>query len=406
MSNAELRISAEETAASREDRFHRFRLISWWDQQRLASAKTLVIGAGALGNEIIKNLALLGIGNLFVADLDRIENSNLSRSVLYREADNGEFKASVACRSAREIYPKMRTQAFIGNIVHDLGLGIFRWADVILGGLDNREARLAINRACQKLGRPWIDGGIEQIQGVARVFMPDGPCYECTMSKVDWDALNRRRSCNLLTREEMEGGRRPTTPTISSVIAGIQAQEAVKLLHGLPTIGGAGWYFDGVNTDGFRTDYQRKPDCYSHDPLESVVEIPCGVAGISVNAMLKEAQRLLGPAAELELPRDVLEKLVCPGCGKEEQVYTSLGKVRPEAALCPTCPGKRREVVTFFKIRGGEPFGERSLAEIGVPHFDILIARTLDRAIGLELTGDARGTLGELAGGEEDLQCS
>jgi molybdopterin/thiamine biosynthesis adenylyltransferase len=405
MSNAKVRITSEDTSAKHQDRFHRFRLINWWDQKRLSQAKVLIVGAGALGNELIKNLALVGVGNLFVADMDRIENSNLSRSVLYRESDNGQFKASVACRSARELYPAMRTHAFVGNILHDLGLGLFRWADVVLGGLDNREARLAINRACQKLGKPWIDGGIEQIQGVARVFLPDGPCYECTMSRRDWEALKYRRSCNLLSRSEMEGGMRPTTPTISSIIAGVQCQEAVKLLHGLPTIGGAGWYFDGVNTEGFITEYQRRSECYSHDPLESVVELPFGVADISVGDMLRQARRLLGPDAELEMARDVLEKLVCPNCGKEELVFSSLGKIGAGAAFCPVCPGKLREVVTFFKIRGDEPFVERSLKDIGVPQFDILIARTQDRAIGLELTGDVRSALGELEGSEEDLQC-
>ena len=62
----------------------------------------------------------------------------------------------VAARRAVEIYPGMRVQPFHGNVVYDLGLGVFRWADVVLGGLDNREARLAINRACWKTNRPWI----------------------------------------------------------------------------------------------------------------------------------------------------------------------------------------------------------------------------------------------------------
>ena len=74
-----IRISGNEEQQS--DRFDRFRLISWWDQQRLAAAKVLVIGAGALGNEIVKNLALLGIGRVLIADMDNIEGSNLSRSV-------------------------------------------------------------------------------------------------------------------------------------------------------------------------------------------------------------------------------------------------------------------------------------------------------------------------------------
>ena len=69
-------------------------------------ARALVVGAGALGNEIVKNLALLGWGNVLIADMDRIENSNLSRSILYRESDNGQFKAEVAARVvARSIPP-------------------------------------------------------------------------------------------------------------------------------------------------------------------------------------------------------------------------------------------------------------------------------------------------------------
>src|SRR5439155_11886842 len=250
MSSDILKICMGQPAAG-DDRFSRFGLITWWDQKKLSQARVLVIGAGALGNEIIKNLALLGIGNVFIADKDRIENSNLSRSVLYRESDAGEFKATVAARAAKEIYPQINVGYFNGDIVHDLGLGVFRWADVVIGGLDNREARLAINRACWKVNRPWIDGAIEQIQGVARVFIPDGPCYECTMSQRDWQLLQMRRSCNLLTREEMERGKTPTTPTISSIIAGVQCQEAVKLIHGLETIGGRGWVFQGLSTDAY-----------------------------------------------------------------------------------------------------------------------------------------------------------
>src|SRR5947209_14645951 len=158
MDTPPLQITAADATAAEEDRFHRFKLIGWWDQKKLADARVLVIGAGALGNEIVKNLALLGVGHILIADLDRIENSNLSRSVLYRAADNGQPKATVAARAAREIYPDLKSHAFNGNVVYDLGLGVFRWADVVLGGLDNREARLSINRNCWRVNRPWIDG--------------------------------------------------------------------------------------------------------------------------------------------------------------------------------------------------------------------------------------------------------
>src|SRR5262249_40028974 len=181
-----------------------------------------------------------------------VAHSNLSRSVLFRPEDCGQPKVDVACRRAVEIYPELKTQSFQGNAVYDLGLGVYRWADVILGGLDNREARVAINRAAARTGKLWIDGAIERLDGVARVFDPAiGPCYECTMSDVDWKMLAARRSCALLSRAEMEEGRVPTTPTTSSVIAGIQVQEAVKLLHGLPTIAGQGFVFDGANHQSY-----------------------------------------------------------------------------------------------------------------------------------------------------------
>jgi adenylyltransferase/sulfurtransferase len=301
----------------------------------------------------------------------------------------------------------VKAHALVANAVYDLGMGVYRWADVVMGGLDNREARLSINRACLKVGRPWIDGAIEQIQGTARVFTPDGPCYECTMSDTDWKLLQMRRSCNLLSRKEMEAGKTPTTPTISSIIAGVQCQEALKLLHGLPTIGGKGWVFDGFGTEAYQTEFQRKETCYSHDPLAEVVSLEAGADTITLAELLEEARRRLGPKAELELGRDVLQKLVCPQCGAEEEMFRSLGRVSADLAWCPACRGKgdeaRREVVTFYKVRGGEPFLGRTLAGIGVPPFDIVIARNPDdpgRSVGLELSWDAENVLGPLWDGE------
>jgi adenylyltransferase/sulfurtransferase len=397
---AALRITADDARAAQEDRFHRFSLIGWWDQRKLANARIVVIGAGALGNEIIKNLALLGVGRVFIADMDRIENSNLSRSILYRAADNGQFKAQVAARAASEIYPDLKAQGFVGNVVHDLGMGVYRWADLVLGGLDNREARLSINRNCFRLNKPWIDGAIESIEGTARVFAPDGPCYECTMSQTDWKLLQERRSCNLLSRAQMEGGRTPTTPTVSSIIAGVQCQEALKLLHGMESIAGKGWVFSGLSTDAYQVEFQRNPECCSHDPLDEVIPLEQGADSISLAQLLDRARKLLGSGATLELGRDVLEKLVCPRCGQSEPMFMSLGKVSADKADCPRCgDGTRREVVTFYRIHGDEDFLDKTPAAIGVPPFDIVIARSRDRAVGFELSGDAAAILGPLTSG-------
>jgi adenylyltransferase/sulfurtransferase len=96
----------------------------------------------------------------------------------------------------------------VANVVHGCGLGLFEWSDVIVAGLDNREARLWINRSAWKMNRPWIDGAIEGINGVARVFLPGiAPCYECTLGEVDWALLQKRMSCNLLVLEQTVEGK-------------------------------------------------------------------------------------------------------------------------------------------------------------------------------------------------------
>src|SRR2546423_3331109 len=128
-----------------EERFARLRAIEWWDQEKVAAARILVIGAGALGNEVIKNLALLGVGHILIVDMDRIEASNLSRSILFREKDEGHFKAATAAAAAREIYPGIDALSIDGNLLADVALGYFRWAQVVIGALDNREARVFTN---------------------------------------------------------------------------------------------------------------------------------------------------------------------------------------------------------------------------------------------------------------------
>lgn len=382
-----------------EDRFSRFRLIGWWDQSRLRGARILVIGAGALGNEIIKNLALLGVGHLLIADKDRIENSNLSRSVLYRAEDSGKPKSLVAAEAAKRIYPDINVRSIQCDVIHDLGAGVYRWADLVLAGLDNREARLSINRHCWRVGRPWIDGAIEVIQGIARVFIPDpsqqNPCYECTMSQRDWDLLAHRRSCNLLTRTQMEAGRVPTTPTIASIIAGIQVQEAVKLLHNLPTLNGRGLVFAGDSTEAYQIEYQRKPDCLSHETLDPIIELPQSSDELTPVQLLKQARDLLGSQAVLELNRDIARGLYCKRCDQTQDVFRSLGVLSTKDAVCPNCGHAEREVLTFHTIDGNEPFADRALSHLGIPRFDILTARTRERAVGFQMMGDATSVLGE-----------
>jgi molybdopterin/thiamine biosynthesis adenylyltransferase len=390
---ASVRIGEEEI---HEDRFSRFQLIPWWDQTKLRAARVLVIGAGALGNEILKNLALLGFERIVVVDLDRIEESNLSRTILFTSGDVGAFKANVAARSMKALAPNVRVKPLAANVVQNCGLGLFAWSDVIIAGLDNREARLWINRCAWKMNRPWIDGAIEGINGVARVFVPGAaPCYECTLGETDWKLLEQRMSCNLLLREANTEGKVATTPTISSVIAGIEAQEAVKLLHGMPTLAGSGFVFEGLNHTSYKVEYTANPDCMSHFTFSEVVELAHKSNELTLEDLRQRGTRDLGAAdVVVEFSRDIVHELECPHCGTREERFAPVGSIRYEEGRCPQ-DGQMRVVKTVHSYSGNESFGRQTLDKLGLPLFDAFSVRSGEAEKAYLIAGDQAAVLGD-----------
>ncbi|MEN6645040.1 MAG: ThiF family adenylyltransferase [Armatimonadia bacterium] len=384
-----------------EDRYDRLRLIPWWDQERLRAARVMVVGAGALGNEIIKNLTLLGVGRIFIADLDRIEDTNLTRAILFRHGDVGRCKAEVAAERVPEINPDVIAQAFVGDINYDLGLGVFRDMDLVFGALDNREARVTINANCWKLGKTWIDGAIELMQGVARVFAPaeDAPCYECTMSELDYKLLSQRRSCALLSRTDVLQGKVPTTPTIASIIGGIQVQEGIKVLHSdreLPNLAGRGFFFNGLNHDSYVVQYQRRSDCPAHEQMFEIVELDASSADLTGRKMLEIVQAEVGPKAVVEFERELCTYLSCSRCQTKHEHFRSLGRVTVDDAVCPTCHELCEPELTH-SLSGAESYLDMTLEQMGIPAYDVVTGRQGLTMKHFLLSGDRSRALGALA---------
>lgn len=385
-----------------EDRYARFRLISWWRQERLAESKVLVVGAGALGNEVLKNLALLGVGNLYVIDYDDIEDSNLTRSVLYRQHDRGRKKVDVAAERIREMNPDVKVHPVAGNIILDVGLGVFKEMDLVFGCLDNREARLWTNRCCWKVGTPWVDAGIQEISGVVKVFLPpDSACYECGMSEMDYKLINLKYSCPLLKREDIQAGKVPTAPTISSIMAGLQVQEGLKILHGHDIQGGVAHVFSGETNMFYTTRYSVKDDCLSHDFYPDEVE----TLDLGADATLQAFWEAIGVTEEpddavtLHLDRDLVTRLYDPTTGYEKEALGAIGRMTLEDARHPETE-EVLQVDSTNNLGKGEGFEERTLAELGVPTLDILRVQVGDAMHFYLLAGDRETALGEIARGD------
>lgn len=376
-----------------DDRYARLRLIPWWDQPRLERARVLVVGAGALGNEVLKDLALVGVGQLIVVDYDVVEAANLTRSVLFRARDQGRFKAEVAAAAARELNPDVRVTPLAGNVLTDVGLGLFRDADVVVGCLDNREARLWVNRSCWKVSTPWVDGGIQELNGVVKVFTPpDSPCYECAMTANDYRLLNLRYSCPLLRQEDVAAGRVPTVPTIASLIGGLQAQETLKLIHGLPVAGGEAFVFNGVVSQSYRTRFPRREDCLSHETYPPPVALPLQAARHTAAELFAAAEPHLQTAnLQLSLDRDLVVSLACPGCGTRESVLQPLPLVGVRQAVCPRCGQPARPDIVHTVTPHSE-LAQQPLRALGIPPYDIVRVASPHEE-GVFLLADDRDTL-------------
>ncbi|KAL9272123.1 NEDD8-activating enzyme E1 catalytic subunit-like protein [Drosera capensis] len=157
-------------------------------------ARILVVGAGGLGCELLKDLALSGFRNLEVIDMDRIEVSNLNRQFLFRLEDVGKPKAEVAAKRVMERVNGVHIVPHFCRI-EDKEIDFYSDFNIIVLGLDSVEARSYINSvACgfleydsddkpkEETIKPMVDGGTEGFKGHARVIIPGvTPCFECTI---------------------------------------------------------------------------------------------------------------------------------------------------------------------------------------------------------------------------------
>lgn len=218
------------------DTYDRHRLVPGWSQPSLSQSTAVVIGVGALGNEVARILGMSGVGRLILCDPDRIESSNLPRTLLFRERDVGRFKAEAAADALRDLCPNTAVEARTTPLVRGVGLAELRDASLVVGCLDARSSRLQLAGRCQLVRARSIDAGTHPWGGEVRTYLdPDGPCYGCGLTDAQRAESDSPWTCAVPVQRATDGAAAPS----SSVVGAWAGALAVRALLGLPVPAGA-----------------------------------------------------------------------------------------------------------------------------------------------------------------------
>ncbi len=191
-------------------------------QKALKNARVLVIGAGGLGSPALLYLAAAGVGTIGVIDDDLVDNSNLQRQVIHRDADIGSPKALSAARAMTAQNPHITIRPYQRRLTADIAADLFAGYDLILDGTDNFDTRYLVNVAACENSKPLISGALSQWEGQLSVFDPahGAPCYQCIFPQAPAEGL--APSC-------AEAG---VLGPLPGVMGAMMAAEAIKLITG------------------------------------------------------------------------------------------------------------------------------------------------------------------------------
>lgn len=345
-----------------DERFARHASIPGFSQDKLAAATAVVVGVGAVGSVVAMELALVGVGKLVLCDPDVVATSNLSRGPLFRPSDVGLSKAFVAARRLAEIAPDTRVSARARPFVSGVGLAELRDADVVLGCLDSRAARVSLAGRCGLVRARWIDGATAAWSGEVRPFLdPDGPCYACALSPAERASSDAPWSC----MDPRTPASAAASAPVSALVGAWMSTLALRVILG-ERLSENAIVFDAARGLAEPLVWPRAPDCPLHAPIprEDVTRIAVS-DGATVGNLLA-AIGSMGKKRPLAWS-PILHRRECP-TGDWAEASFGVPTTRP----CPSC-GTLMRARTTIELDAA-PAGA-ILADLGVAPREILAVR-------------------------------
>ncbi|KAB2951763.1 MAG: molybdopterin-synthase adenylyltransferase MoeB [Thermoanaerobaculia bacterium] len=327
-------------------------------QERLRSARVLIVGLGGLGSPASLYLAAAGVGTLGLVEFDQVDETNLQRQVLYGDPDLGRSKLAAALERLHAVNPHVRLEPHDGRLDVRNARALVAGYDLVLDGSDNFPTRYLVNDACVLEGRPDVWGAVFRFEGQASVFAaPGGPCYRCLFPEPP--PPGAVPSC-------AEAG---VFGALPGIVGSIQATEAIKWIAGAgePLVGRL-LVFDALAMSFREVRIPKSPDC----PLCSeratqrglvAYDDACATASgeeVDFDLEPREAARRLAAGEALELVDVRLEPeraiATLPGARwiplhELEARLEELPRDRALAVYCHT-GGRSAVAVDFLRRRG------------------------------------------------------
>ena len=346
---------------------------------KVRSLRALIVGAGALGNEVTRALGLIGVGAISIVDPDIVQPANFATSLFLRHAAPGARKASALAATAASVFPDTRFAALDCEIA-DVGFGVFCSANVVFGCVDSDLARLEMAYVSTKLDRPVCDAGLgtpNYSQGRVSWFPGRAAgCYGCTLSS--------RRRAELLTfwdasvrpcADPSVSSPNSSTPTMAALTGALQADIGLHRCLGPASAASALEITLDAKPRLQVIDLPISPACPFHTAAPEPL-LPAGNRSRTVRQFLQDSGPVPGTALLLDWPLCVDAR--CRSCGHRWTPLMRCAKLRRHG-VCPSCAS--RDILELATLRAIEPasrWADLTLWDLRVPDQHLLTVRCVE----------------------------
>lgn len=404
------------------DYFARQRMVLSPDASNMIkNIRILVVGAGAGGNEVLKNLLLMGFGNITIIDFDHVEDSNLSRTTLFRKEDIGKSKALVAAERLTEIalHDKPNIHGIHGNLMTDVGKHIFWEHDIVICCVDTQKARAYINDWCVRSNTPFFEMGFKDFNVNISFFAPEGEIVQtdgiqieklpsnnglfpvlkgrfpvCLRELIGFGKFEERRnSCSTYKYKDVNLAKIPTIQVAAAMAGVLVATELVKYLDGKDNLKNKMLMFYGLRYGMEVFGFNRTPNSKIYDEMIEDIKTINVCSTTTLKDLLESiAKELNTDDIILILPEKYIISGHCHCCGKEIVYKKRHSLMVDDERWCEECrrkhpdyesllnyPSQKVEIPEEISFGTDNEVLMRTLSDAGIPTNDVMMVKVCSR---------------------------